>query len=75
MITIEQQIAAVEISFVNQRGHAENLADLVGRNRRTQAEYDVVAERLPALEAAVTTLRWVAANQSAIKAALAEKVA
>ena len=75
MIAIEQQIAAVEIVFANQRGHAENLADLVGRNRRTQAEYDVVAERLPALEAAVATLKWVAANQSTIRTVAAEKAA
>lgn len=71
MITLEEQTAAVEISVVNLRGHVENLEDLVERNRRTQAELDVAAGRLPALEAAAKTLRWMVSNQASIRKAVA----
>lgn len=71
MITIEEQAAAVEISAVNLRGHVENLEELVERNRRTQAELDVAAGRLPALEAAAITLRWMARNEQSIRKAVA----
>lgn len=71
MITLEEQAAAVEISAVNLRGHVDNLEDLVERNRRTQAELDVAAGRLPALEAAAVTLRWMARNEENIRKAVA----
>ena len=71
MITLEEQAAAVEISAVNLRGHVENLEELVARNRRPQAELDVATGRLPALEAAAVTLRWMARNESSIRKAVA----
>lgn len=71
MIKIEEQAAAVEISAVNLRGHVENLEDLVERNRRSQAELDVFTDRLPALEAAAVTLRWMARNEASIRRAVA----
>lgn len=70
MITIEQQLAAVEISATNLRGHVENLADLVARGRRSEVEHRIAADRLPALEAAALTLRWVADHEPQIKEAL-----
>lgn len=71
MITIEEQAAAVEISAVNLRGHVDNLAHLVSMNRRSQAEYQVAADRLPALEAAAKTLRWMVDNETSIRKAVA----
>lgn len=59
-IPLEKQAAAVEISAVNLRGHVSNLADLVQRHKRPQIEYDIAADRLPALEAAAVTLRSLA---------------
>lgn len=71
MITIEEQAAAVEISAVNLRGHIENLEGLVERNRRTQAELEVFSGRLPALDAAAVTLRWLARNEASVRKAVA----
>jgi hypothetical protein len=70
MITLDQQIAAVEISAVNLRGHVDNLTDLVAKGRRSEIEHRIAADRLPALEAAAKTLRWLSANQAAVREAL-----
>jgi hypothetical protein len=70
-IPIEQQAAAVEISVVNMRGHIENLQHLVARNKRPAAELDIFVGRLPALEAAAKTLRWMAINEASIRRAVA----
>jgi hypothetical protein len=66
-IPIANQIAAVEISAANLRGHIENLTELVERGRRNQLELDVLDGRLPALEAAAVTLRWLQSNEARIK--------
>jgi len=71
IIPIEQQAAAVEISAVNMRGHIENLQQLIARNKRSAAELDIFVDRLPALEAAAKTLRWMATNEASIRKAVA----
>lgn len=70
-IPIEQQAAAVEVSAANLRGHIENLKALVGRSKRPAAELDIFVERLPTLEAAAKTLRWMANNEDSIRKAVA----
>lgn len=70
-VTIEQQAAAVEISAVNLRGHIDNLSELVERNKRSAAELAIFIDRLPALEAAAKTLRWMAINEQQIRKAVA----
>lgn len=70
MISIEEQAAAVEISAVNLRGHVENMAYLVERGRRSKEEYRLVSDRLPALEAASKTLRWMVSREEIIKKAV-----
>ena len=67
-IPIAEQCAAVELAALNLRGHVENLEGLVKRGRRTQAELDIPKARLPALEAAAKTMRWVMLNAGKIKA-------
>lgn len=70
-IPIEQQAAAVEVSAANLRGHIENLKHLVARGKRSAAEVDIFVERLPTLEAAATSLRWMARNEDSIRKAVA----
>lgn len=70
-IPIEQQAAAVEVSAANLRGHIENLEDLVSRNKRTAAELAIFVDRLPALEAAAKSLRWMANNEASVRQAVA----
>lgn len=70
-IPIEQQAAAVEISAANLRGHIENLDHLVAKGKRTDAERQVFVDRLPALDAAAVTLRWIVQNEASIRKAVA----
>lgn len=70
-LTIEQQAASVEISAANLRGHIENLGKLVASNKRTAAELAIFVDRLPALESAAKTLRWMANNEASIRKAVA----
>lgn len=71
IIPIELQAVAVEISAVNLRGHIENLEHLVAHNKRSAAELEIFIDRLPALEAAAKTLRWMATNEASIRKAVA----
>lgn len=70
-VSIEQQAADIEISAANLRGHIDNLRDLVGRSKRSAAELDIFVDRLPALEAAAKTLRWMASNEATVRKAVA----
>lgn len=70
MTTIAEQAAAVEISAVNLRCHRDNLAMLVAQKKRPQVDLDVAAGRLPALEAAAKTLRWLERNEQKIREAV-----
>jgi hypothetical protein len=70
MIPLDQQIAAVEISAVNLRGHVDNLTDLVAKGRRSEIEYRIASDRLPALEAAAKTLRWLAEHETEVREAV-----
>lgn len=70
-IPIEHQAAAVEISAANLRGHIDNLERLIARGKRPEAELEVFVDRLPALEAAAKTLRWVVQNETSIRRAVA----
>lgn len=69
-IPIEQQAAAIEVSAANLRGHIDNLNQLVARNKRSSIELDIFVDRLPALEAAAKTLRWMAVNETSIRRAV-----
>lgn len=68
---IEQQAAAVEVSAANLRGHIENLKNLVARNKRPAAELEIFVDRLPVLEDAAKTLRWMVQNETSIRRAVA----
>jgi hypothetical protein len=70
-VPIEQQAAAVEVSAANLRGHIQNLENLVARNKRPAAELEIFVDRLPALEDAAKTLRWMARNETSIRKAVA----
>jgi hypothetical protein len=58
--TLEQQAAAVERAAVNQRGHVNNLRDLVARGRRPAFELEMQEAWTPALEDAAITMRSLA---------------
>lgn len=66
-IPLATQIFEIELTVANRRGFISTLRDLVRQKQRPQHDVDYQAGRLPALEAALATLKWVEANQDLIK--------
>lgn len=67
------QAAAVELAFVNLRGHVANLEGLVRKNKRPEAELEMARSRLPGLEAAHRTLQYLSAHEAKLRALLEEQ--
>jgi hypothetical protein len=63
--TPQHQAAAVERMASNQKGHCDNLRDLVRREKRSADELYLQVQWLPALEAAAITMREVAQAREA----------
>lgn len=72
-IPLATQIFEIELTVANRRGFISTLRDLVRRKERPQHDVDYQAGRLPALEAALATLKWVEANQETIKQVYSQK--
>lgn len=70
-IDLHKQIMAVELSLLSLTGHVDNLKRLVAKKQRDQHEVDMIEPRIPALEAALATLRWVRDNEARIKSGMA----
>ena len=66
-IPLEVQIAAVERSVVNLKGHIEILRDLVAKNKRDPIVLISKESWLPELQAALETLRWLEKNQEKLR--------
>lgn len=72
-IPLKDQIAEIELTLVNRRGFVSAIRDAIRLKTKTQHDLEYQIGRLPALEAALSTLKWVAANQDAIKEAAKAK--
>lgn len=55
--SMSDQIAAVERAAANQRGHVQNLRELVRKRKRPEQDLHMAESWLPALEAAARTMR------------------
>lgn len=66
-IPLATQIFEIELTVANRRGFISTLRDLVRRKERPQHDVDYQAGRLPALEAALATLKWLEANQELVR--------
>lgn len=66
-IPLKDQIAEIELSLVNRRGFVSAIRDAIRLKAKTQHDLDYQISRLPALEAALATLKWLEANQDLIK--------
>lgn len=69
-VGIRAQAEAIELMIVNRRGHIANLERLIAKKQRDATELAVAQQPLPALEAALNTLRWLEKNEAKIKSAL-----
>lgn len=73
-IPLKDQIAEIELTLVNRRGFVSAIRDAIRLKAKTQHDLDYQISRLPALEAALATLKWVNANQDVIRRVAKEKV-
>lgn len=71
-IGIRAQAEAVELMIVNRRGHIANLERLISKKQRDPAELAVAQQPLPALEAALNTLKWLEKNEAKIKSSISD---
>lgn len=65
-IPIEDQIAALESAVNNHRSYVTTVKRLVAASERPKAILDETEARLPLMEAALKTLKWVQANRETI---------
>lgn len=72
-IPLGAQIDSLELILVNRKGHIENLKRLISDKKRPPEELLVAEQPIPALEAALKTLKWVEANEKRIKEAFARQ--
>lgn len=68
-ISYAAQADAVELAYVNLKGHCDILENLVAQRKRPQIELDQQRARLPTLQAAVLTMREVERRVAAREAA------
>ena len=71
-VTIDKQITAVELALLSYKAHLDNLKRLVAKKQRDQHEVDMIEPRIPALDAALQTLRWLKENETKIKSGMKE---
>lgn len=72
-IPLKDQIAEIELTLVNRRGFVSAIRDAIRLKAKTQHDLDYQISRLPALEAALATLKWVNANQDVIRRVAKDK--
>jgi hypothetical protein len=65
-IPIEDQVAALEDAVNNHRSYVTTVKRLVAANERPKAILEDTEARLPLMEAALKTLKWVQANRETI---------
>ena len=65
-IPIENQVAALEDAVSNHRSYVTTVKRLVAANERPKAILDETEARLPLMEAALKTLKWVQVNRKTI---------
>ena len=66
--TIKEQADAIEIAAVNLRGHVDNLSMIVEKGKRPQHDLDLFCKRLPLIEQAAKTLKFLQKYESELKA-------
>lgn len=66
-VSIHRQADEVEVAALNERGHLERLRALTGRQRRSEHEMEAAERRIPILEAAARTLRWVQRHEAELR--------
>ena len=71
-IGLDAQIVAVELEILSRRGHVDNLRRLVRTKQRQESHVEEAQKNLPALEAALDTLKWLKNNKEKILKKMAD---
>lgn len=69
-ISLDRQITAAELQLANTRGHLHILQDRLRQRKADPIMVEMVEAKIPDLQAIVTTLRWLKANEEKIKNSL-----
>jgi hypothetical protein len=69
-VSLDDQIAAMEITIANERGTIANLRELVRRKQREPIWLEIMEDRHPKMIAVLNTLKWLKKNEKAVKDAL-----
>lgn len=72
-IPLKDQIAEIELTLANRRGFVSAIRDAIRLKAKTQHDLDYQISRLPALEAALATLKWLEANQDVVRTVYSQK--
>lgn len=65
--SIAAQADAVELAAENDRGHLEVLRRKTGREARPTEMLAIIEQRIPVLDAAARTLRWVHRHEAELR--------
>jgi hypothetical protein len=65
-ISIEDQVAALESAVIAHRSYLNTVKRLVAANERPKDILEDIQDRLPLMEAALKTLKWVQTNRETI---------
>lgn len=69
-VSLDDQIAAVEITVANYRGTISNMREQVSKKRMEKVWLEVAEDRYPKLVSVLSTLKWLKKNEDKIKKAL-----
>lgn len=72
-VDLDMQITTAELQLLSQRAHVDNLYRLVRKREREPHHVEEAEQKIPKLEAILATLKWLKANEEAIRRALSEK--
>jgi hypothetical protein len=72
-ISLQRQADAVELEIVNRRGFIAVLRPLVAKGKRAESDLVLAQMPLPALRAALATLRFIQANETVLRDAMTGK--
>ena len=64
-VSLQEQIAAMEITVVNYRGTIDNYRELVRKNQRERVWLEMAEDRYPKMVAALNTLKWLKKTKNA----------
>jgi hypothetical protein len=70
-VPLDEQILAMELCLLSQRGHVDNLRRLVSKREREPFHLEEAEAKLPQYRAILETLKWLKKNEEKIRRSIA----